>query len=67
MGVALIFYFRDIEFGKGLRNPFIEGMKLLKSLGYDDLIKEVLFDIPKYGYFKDYCRLYEEFKEDKAL
>jgi hypothetical protein len=67
LATVLIFNFRDIEFGKGLRDPFIEGLKLLKDLGYSDLIKDLLPYIPRYGYFKDYCRLYLEFKEDEVL
>lgn len=61
--ITLIFHIRDIDFGKGLRKPFINMLIYLYEYGYDELVCNLVFLIPKFGYYKDLCNLYLIAKE----
>jgi endonuclease IV len=64
--LVLVFHFRDVQNGKGLRNPFFECLKLLLSMPqYESFVFEAVPLIAKYGYFKDLCRLWQEAKDLK--
>lgn len=53
-----MFHIRDIEFGKGLRKPFTEGLILLGEKGYSELVNKLIPHIYKFGYYKDLSTLY---------
>lgn len=57
--VIFLMYVRDIEFGKGLRKPFLEGMTYLYKNGYKELVCELIDEVPEMGYYKDLCNLYD--------
>jgi hypothetical protein len=69
--MVLVVHFRDIEFGKGLRKPFLEGIMYLYEKGYKEFVKKMIPHIPEYGYFKDLCQLFaisekQEYEELKT-
>ena len=57
--VLALFNVRDIEFGKGLRKPFIESLFYLYNLGYKKLVNKLIGLIPRFGYYKDLCAIFE--------
>lgn len=50
---------RDIEKGKGLRKPFLEFLNYFYQKGFKTFTEKLIQHIPKYGYYKDLCKLYE--------
>jgi hypothetical protein len=61
---VLLVHFRDIDQGKGLRNPFIEG--ILEIYKYNKLlVLDIVKHIPQFGYYKDLCRLFNEAEKNK--
>lgn len=64
LALTMLLNYRDIEEGKGLRNPLIEGLVYIYDR-FPQFVHDIVPHIPKYGYYKDLCRLYMEANKRK--